>query len=172
MSEWSRQEEVPVDSKFLSTSVGTQKVESKFDVRSATKLIVAAGQQTSKVRGARQNDDGGSIRSVESAKKIERLLRDKRSFSELQDQKGECVIPCEEQLCRFPPLSEQESSQARQMDGGEIQVEEERRVRMKSVSALPTDKERNENEIMHVAIRSWCTAKDSRKLLVNESLVS
>ena len=133
MSEWSK--EVPVDSKFLSTSVGTQKVESKFDLRSATKLIVAAGQQTSKVRGARQNDDGGSIRSVESARKIERLLRDKRSFSELQDQKGECVIPCEEQLCSFPPLSEQESSQARQMDGGEIQVEEERRVRMKSAPA-------------------------------------
>ena len=56
--------------------------------------------------------------------------------------------------CSFPPSSEQESSQARQMDGGEIEVERERRVRMKSVSVLLTDKEKDENEIMHAAIRS------------------
>ena len=50
------------------------------------------------------------------------LLRSKRNFSELKDQNGEYVTPCDEQLC------EQESSQARQMDRGEIEVEEERRV--------------------------------------------
>ena len=61
-----------------------------------------------------------------------RLLRRKRSFSELKDQKGEYVTPCDKQLC------EQESSQARQMDRGEIEVEEERRVRAKSVPVLPT----------------------------------
>ena len=62
-----------------------------------------------------------------------RLLRSKRSFSELKDQKGEYVTPCDEQLC------EQESGQARQMDRGEIEVEEER-VRAKRVPVLPTDK--------------------------------
>ena len=38
-----------------------------------------------------------------------RLLRSKRSFSELKDKKGEYVTNCDEMLC------EQESSQARQM---------------------------------------------------------
>ena len=50
------------------------------------------------------------------------------------------TIPCDEQLCSLPTLSEQESSQARQMDRGEIEVGEERRVRMKCVPVLPTDK--------------------------------
>ena len=58
--------------------------------------------------------------------------RSKRSSSELKDQKGECVTPCDKQLC------EQESSQVRQMDKGEIEVEEERRVRVKRVPVLPT----------------------------------
>ena len=70
-----------------------------------------------------------------------RLLRSKRSFSELKDQKGEYVTPCEGQLC------EQESSQARQMDEGEIEFEEEKRVRAKRVPVLPTDNEKDESEI-------------------------
>ena len=64
-----------------------------------------------------------------------RLLRSMRSPSELKDQKGEDVTPCDGQLC------EQESSQARQMDRGEIEVEEERRVRAKRVPVL-TDRQR------------------------------
>ena len=48
-------------------------------------------------------------------------LRSKRSFKELKDQKSEYVTLCDEQLC------EQESSQARQMDRGEIEVEERKR---------------------------------------------
>ena len=35
------------------------------------------------------------------------------------------------------------------MDRGEIEVEEERRVRAKRVPFLATDKEKGENEIMH-----------------------
>ena len=57
-------------------------------------------------------------------------------MSELKDQKTEYVTPCDEQLC------EQESSQAKQMDSGEIEVEEERRVRAKRVPILPTERER------------------------------
>ena len=37
-------------------------------------------------------------------------------------------------------------SQARQMDRGEIEVEEVRRVRAKRVPVLPTDKEKDEND--------------------------
>ena len=79
-----------------------------------------------------------------------RLLRSKRSFSELNYQQGEYVTPCDEQLC------EQESSQARQMDRGEIEVEEERRVRAKRVPVFPTDEEKDESEIMRMTIRSLC----------------
>ena len=99
-----------------------------------------------------------------SAGRIERLLRSKRSFSELRVHKSECVIPCDEQLCSFPTLSEQEASQARQMD------EEERRV-MKRMIVLPTDKEKHENENVHVAIRGQCKTEDSRKQTENESSV-
>ena len=77
-------------------------------MRGVTKLIVAAGRQTDKCREARPNDVGEPVRSVESAGRIERLLRRQRSFSELQVQKGECVIPCDERLCSFPSMSEQE----------------------------------------------------------------
>ena len=94
-----------------------------------------------------------------------RLLRSKRSFSELRDQKGEYVTPCDEQLC------EQESSQARQMDRGEIEVEEERRVRAKRVPVLPTDKEKDESEIVLMTIRSQCETEDSHKCSPKESLV-
>ena len=95
-------EEVPVNSKFSSTSVGTQKVAGKSAVRSVTKQIVAAGQQA-------------RPRSV-TVGRTERLLRSKRSFSELRVQRGECMILCDERLCSFPTLSEQESSQARQTE--------------------------------------------------------
>ena len=93
------------------------------------------------------------------------MLRSKRSFSESKDQKGEHVNPCDEQLC------EQESSQARQMDRGEIEVEEERRVRAKRVLVLPTDKEKDESEIVHMTIRSQCETEDSHKYSPKESLM-
>ena len=101
----------------------------------------------------------GQFGGVESAERILRLFRSKRSFSELKDQKGEHVTPCDEQLC------EQESSQARQMDRGESEVEE-RRVRAKGVPVLPTDKEKDESEIMHMTIRSLCKTEDFHKCLV------
>ena len=83
-------------------------------------------------REARPNEADGQVRSVEAAERIIRLLRSKRRSSELKDQKDEYVTTCDRQLC------EQESSQARQMDRGEIEVEEERRVRAKRVPVLPT----------------------------------
>ena len=49
-------EEVPVNSESL-TSVGIQKVERKFAVRSVTELTVAAGQQTDKGREARTSSE-------------------------------------------------------------------------------------------------------------------
>ena len=93
--------EILANPKFLNTSVGTQKVEGEFALSEAD----------------------GLVWSGNSAERIMRLLRSKRGFSELKDQKGE-------QLC------EQESGQARQMDRGEIKVEEERRVRAKRVPVL------------------------------------
>ena len=72
---------------------------------------------------------------------------------------------------QFPTLSEQESSQARQMDRGEIEVEEERRVRMKRVPVLPAVSEKDENESMHVASRSQCKTEEHRMRLVTESSV-
>ena len=99
-----------------------------------TKLTDAAGQPTDEGREVRPSEADGPVRSMESAERIMRPLRSKRSFSELKDQKSEYVTPCDEQLC------EQESSQARKMDRGEIEVEEERWVRAKRVLVLPTDK--------------------------------
>ena len=75
------------------------------------------------------------------------------------------MTPCDEQLC------EQESGQARQMDRGEIEVEEERRVRAKRVPVLPTDKEKDESEIMHMTNRSQCETEDSHKCSPKVSLV-
>ena len=94
-----------------------------------------------------------------------RLLRSKRSFSELKDPKGEYLTPCDEQLC------EQESRQTRQMDRSETKVEEEKRVRAKRVPVLPTDKEKDESEIMHMTIRSQCETEDSQTCLPKESPV-
>ena len=81
----------------------------QFAVRNVTELIVDDGQQADKSRKTRLNDVDGLVRGVKSAGRIERLLRNKRGFSELRNQKGECAIPCDKQLCSFPTLSEQES---------------------------------------------------------------
>ena len=106
---------------------------------------------------------------MKSAGRIERLLRNKRGFSELWNQKGECAILCDKQLCSFLTLSEQESGQTRQMDRGEIEVEEERQVRTKHMPFLPTDSEKRENESTQVASRSQCKTEDSREHLEIES---
>ena len=90
-------EEVPVNSESITTSVGTLKVERKFAVRNVTELSVDAGHQADRGREKRMNDVDGSFRGVTSAGRIERLLRNKRGFSELWIQKGECAIPCDGQ---------------------------------------------------------------------------
>ena len=102
-------------SNFLSMGVGTQKIEGRFDVRNVTKPIVATGQVTDRGQGV----------DVKSARKIEKLLGDKRGFIELRKQKGVYVIPCDEQSSNLFPLVELESSRGRQMDRGEVDVEEE-----------------------------------------------
>ena len=56
------------------------------------------------------------------------------------------------------------------MDRGEIEVEEERRARAKRVPVLPTDKEKDESEIMHMTNRSQ-REEDSHKCSPKESLV-
>ena len=161
-------EEVPENSESI-TSVDPQKVERRFAVRNVTELMADDGQQTDRGRKTRLNDVDGLVRGVKSAGRIERLLRNKSSFRQLWNQKGECAIPCDKQLCSFPTLSEQESSQARQKDRGEIEVEEERRVRTKRILVLPTDREKYENESTHVASRSQCKTEDSHKHLEIES---
>ena len=118
-----------------------------------------------KVREARPSEADGPVWSVKSAERIMRQLRGKRSFSELRGQKSEYVTRCYDQLC------EQESGQARQMDRGEIEVEEERRVRAKRVQVLPTDKEKDESEIMHMTNRSQCEPEDSHRCSPKESPV-
>ena len=156
---------ISVNSKFLNTSVGTQKVEGEFAVRNVTKPTDATGQPTSEGREARPSEADEPVWSMKSAERITRVLRSKRSFSELKDQKGEYVTPCDTQLC------EQQSGQARQMEGGEIEVEEESRVRAKRVPVFPTDKEKDESEIMHMTRRSRCETEDSHKCSPQESLV-
>ena len=134
---FSHQDEIPLHqadgtrvahlgSKFLSMGVGTRKMEGRFDVRNVTKPIVAAGQVTDRGQRVWLNGDGGFSLDVKSARKIEKLLGDRRGFVELRKQKGVYVFPCEEQSSNLFPLVEQESSQGRQMDRGEVQVEEER----------------------------------------------
>ena len=66
----------------------------------------------------------GFILDVKSARKIEKLLGDKRGFVELRKQKGVHVIPCEEQSSNLFPLVGQEPKQGTQMDRGEVEVEE------------------------------------------------
>ena len=134
--------------------------------------MVDDGQQADRGRKTRLNDVNGLVRGVKSAGRIERLLRNKRSSGELWNQKCECAIPCDKQLCSLPTLSEQESSQTRQMDRGEIEVEEERRVRTKRIPVFPTDREKHENASAHVVNRSQCKTEDSRKHLEIESSLS
>ena len=110
-------------------------------MRNVTELMVHDGQQADRGRKTRLNDVDGLVRGVKSAGRVERLLRNKRGFGELWNQKGECAIYCDKQLCSFPTLSEQESSQTRQMDRGGIEVEEERRVRA-TTHARPPDRQR------------------------------
>ena len=52
-------------------------------MRNVTELIVDDGQQADEGRKTRLNDVDGLVRGVKSAGRIERLLRNKRSFSEL-----------------------------------------------------------------------------------------
>ena len=92
-------EKVPDNSDPI-TSVDTREVERKFAVRNVTELVVHDGQQADESRKTRLNDVDGLIRCMKSAGGIERLLRNKRSFSKLWNQKGECVIPCNKQLCK------------------------------------------------------------------------
>ena len=161
-------EEVPDNSESI-TSVDAQKVESEFSARNVTEMIVDDGQHADKGRKTRLNDVDGLFRDVRSAGRIERLLRNKRCFGELWNQKGECAIPCDKQLCSVPTLGEQESGQTRQMDRGEIEVEEERRLRTKCMPVLPTDSEKHENESTDVASRSLYKTEDSRNHLEIES---
>ena len=144
--------------KFLSMGVRTQKIEGRFDVRNVTKPIVAVGQVTERGQGEWLNGDGGFILDVKSARKIEKLLGDKRGFVELRKQKGVYVIPCEEQSSNLFPQVGQEPKQGTQMDRGEAGVEEERQARVKSAPVLPTEKEEEEHEVTHATFRSWCEA--------------
>ena len=153
-------EGLPINSKSITSVDTTRKVERKFAVRSVTGLIVDDGQRADRGRKTRLNDVDGSVRCMTSAGRIERLLRNKRSFGELWNQKGECVIPSDERLCSLATLSE--SSQTRQMDKGEIEVEEERRVRMKRMPVLPTDRETHET-----IVRTWRIAASARQILAS-----
>ena len=92
----SRPKEVPDNSESI-TSVDTRKVERKFAVRNVTELMVDDGQQVDRGRKTRLNDVDGLVRCVKSAGRIERLLRNKRSFGEVWNQKGECAILCDKQ---------------------------------------------------------------------------
>ena len=128
-------EEVPDNSESI-TTVDTREVERKFAVRNVTELVFHDGQQADECRKTLLSDVDGLSRCMKSAGRIERLLRNKR-------------VPYNKQLCSFPTLSEQESGQTRLMDRGEIEVEEERRVRTKHMPVLPTDSEKRENESTH-----------------------
>ena len=81
--------EISANSKFLDTSVGTQKVEGEFAVRNVTKPTDAAGPPTDEGREARPSEADEPVRRVKSAERTMRLLRSKRSFSELKDKRGE-----------------------------------------------------------------------------------
>ena len=94
---------------MFKSSVDTRKVESEFTVKNVTELIVDNGQQADDSRKTWLNDVDGLTRCMKSPGRIERLLRNARSFGELWNQKGECAIPCDMHLCSFCTLSEQES---------------------------------------------------------------
>ena len=75
-------EKVPDNSELIA-SVFTRKVENEFVVRNVTELIDDGGQQADKGRNTLLNGVDGFVRGLTSAKRIERLLKNKRSFSDL-----------------------------------------------------------------------------------------
>ena len=75
-------------------------------MRNVTRPIVAAGQVTDRGQGVWLNGDGLFILHVKSARKIEKLLGDKRWLVELRNQKGVYVIPCEEQSSHWSSKSQ------------------------------------------------------------------
>ena len=73
--------EITANSKFLNTSVGTEKVEGELAMGNVTKSTDAAGQPTDEGREAQLSEADGLVWSVKSTERIMRLLRSKRSFS-------------------------------------------------------------------------------------------
>ena len=73
-------EEVPDNSGSV-TSVDTRKVERKFAVGNVTELMVDDGQQADRGRKTRLIDVDGLVRSVKSARRVEKLLRNVASKS-------------------------------------------------------------------------------------------
>ena len=65
--------EISANSKFLNTSVGTQKVEGEFAVRNVTKPTDATEQPTDGGWEARPSEADGPVQSVESAERFMRL---------------------------------------------------------------------------------------------------
>ena len=59
---------ISANSKFLNTSVGTQKVEGEFAVRNVAKLTDAAGKLTDEGREAQPSESDGPVRSVSQQK--------------------------------------------------------------------------------------------------------
>ena len=121
-----------------------------------TKPIVAAGQVTDAGQGVWLSGNGGFILDVTSAKKVEKLLGDKRGFFELRKQKGVYVIACEDPPSGLFPLSEKELDQRKQMDRDDVEVEEGRPAKVKSAPVLPTEKGGEEHEVTHATFRSGC----------------
>ena len=129
-------------SKFLSIGVGTQKIEGKFEVRNVTMPIVAAEQVTDRCQGVWLSGSGGFILDVKSAKKVEKLLGDKRGLLELRKQKGVCVIPCEDASSSLFQLIEKELDQRKQMDKDGVEVQEDKPAIVRSAPVIPTENER------------------------------
>ena len=104
---------------------------------------------------------------------FEKLLGDKRGFVELREQKR-CVCDLLRGTVIQPfPLVEQGSSQGRQTDRGDVEVEGERQARVKSAPVLPTDRERRArgdacsvSQLVRVAGRA---TEGSHKRSANES---
>ena len=105
-------------SKFLKMGVGTQRIEGRFDVRNVTKPIVAAGQVTDAGQGVWLSGDGGYILDVMSAKRVERLLGNRKGFVELRKQRGVYVIPCVGSVVR-PLPADREGVGPEEADGHE-----------------------------------------------------
>ena len=80
---------------------------------------------------------------MKSARKIEKLLGDKRGFVELRKQKGVYVIPCEEQSSNLFPLVGQEPKQGTQMDRGEVESRGGEAGESEKCASLPRQRERS-----------------------------